>query len=50
MEEEIEKAKDELEREVNSGNFNEDKIYELSSKIDQLIVQKYNQQIRQRKG
>ena len=50
MEEEIEKAKDELEREVNSGNFDEDKIYELSSKIDQLIVQKYNQQIRQRKG
>jgi len=50
LEEEIEKAKDELEREVNSGNFDEDKIYELSSKIDQLIVQKYNQQIRQRKG
>lgn len=50
MEQELEKAKDELEREVNSGNFNVDRIYELSSKIDELLIQKYNQQIRQRKG
>lgn len=50
MEQELEKAKNELEREVNSGNFDEDKIYELSGKIDQLIVQKYDQQIRKRKG
>ncbi len=50
LEQELEKAKDELEREVNSGNFDEAKIYEFSSKIDELIIQKYNQQIEQRKG
>jgi len=50
LEQELEKAKYELEREVNSGNFDEDKIYELSSKIDELLIQKYNQQIKQRKG
>ena len=50
MEQELERAKDELEREINSGNFNVDRIYELSSKIDELIRQKYNGQIKQRKG
>lgn len=50
MEQELEKAKDELEREVNSGNFNVDRIYELSSKIDELLIQKYNQQIKRKKG
>lgn len=50
MEPELEKAKDELEREVNSGNFDEDKIYEISSRIDELMIQKYNEQIKQRKG
>lgn len=50
MEQELEKVKNELEKEVNSGNFNENKIYELSSKIDELLIQKYNQQIKQRKG
>lgn len=50
MEQELEKAKDELEREVTSGNFNVGRIYELSSKIDELVIQKYNQQMKQRKG
>lgn len=50
MEQELEKAKNELEREVNSGNFDVDKIYEFSSKIDELMIRKYNQQIKQRKG
>ena len=50
MEQELEKVKNELEKEVNSGNFNENKIYELSSKIDELLIQKYNQQIKQKRG
>ncbi len=47
LEQELEKAKNELEREVNSGNFDENKIYELSSKIDELIIQKYTEEIKE---
>lgn len=50
MKQELEKAKNELEREVNSGNFDVDKIYEISSRIDELIIKKYNGRIKTKEG